>query len=195
MAPAATATQARASATEGLLSTWEWYVLEKPAVRPQVTFTHAGRGDSYLLLCWSDGAVVPFLRAASVWRLFNRSRAGNTPKDLPSWVGALCRIPDESRQGGSILQHFRRARPDLRNEALAVALIRLYLLKTPALIAAWQQYSWDKRTSGPYLEGCEVGFVPRRGPTQVHGRYEQPVDACAEFIFLEAVAVLRPAYW
>jgi hypothetical protein len=61
------------------------------------------------------------------------------------------------------------------------------------LIEAWQAYSWDKRTSsGPALEQHRVSFVvsdPIFSRLDVR-QYEELVDACADFIYREAFAVL-----
>jgi len=90
---------------------------------------------------------------------------------------------------GSVLlrQLFGRASPDLSDAARAAALIRLRLGEDPALAEAWQTYSCDKR-SRPYLDDCEVGLFDGKRREVV--RYEDRLDACADFIIREARWVL-----
>jgi len=103
-------------------------------------------------------------------------------------MDAVLRIPLDTR-GVSLLQLFEEAEPDLsvpvafRNAAI------VRLNADPALLDAWQTYSWDKRSSpSPYLEGLEVGHYDggRRD------RYVHPdaASACADFIFREASWIL-----
>jgi hypothetical protein len=70
-----------------------------------------------------------------------------------------------------------------------VSLVTGYMRSHLDLIAGWQQYSWDKRvSSGPYLEGKEVGYYS-------HGKQDVVIHddssvACADFLYREATSVL-----
>lgn len=58
------------------------------------------------------------------------------------------------------------------------------------IIDAWQQYSYDKRSSpSPYLDGREVGFYDggRRHVTQ----HPNAAAACADFVAREAAWVIE----
>jgi hypothetical protein len=117
------------------------------------------------------------------------------PQVDPPWLESLCRIPLSSRRSSlSIHDLFERAGPDLGNPRF-VALVRAQLSKDPALVRAWQEYSYDKRGSpSPYMDGTEVGFFEvddgRTRSVDVR-HYDNPVDACADFVFREAVWVLE----
>ena len=53
----------------------------------------------------------------------------------------------------------------------------------------WQAYSYDKRTRpSPYLDDCEVGYLD--GKRRDVKRYEDRLDACADFIVREARSML-----
>jgi len=91
----------------------------------------------------------------------------------------------------SIRDHFAAAAPDLDDPGSLLNAIRDELVADPHLLPAWQTYSYDKRSSpSPYLDGQEVGFYD--GGSHDVVRYDDPVDACSDFICREAVWVLRP---
>lgn len=117
------------------------------------------------------------------------------PEGDPAWLEPLRRIPREYRGGTlSVRQLFARAAAATRDSGF-LSLIRSRLSSDPDLIRAWQEYSHDKRTApSPYLEKCEVGFaeiVDGKLSLIDIRRYENPVDACADFIYREAVWVLE----
>ena len=105
----------------------------------------------------------------------------------------LCRIAQQSLTGDlSIQVLFERVQPDLRDEARAIGMISQQLSEAPELIEAWQQYSWDKRTTGShFLDGLEVGFFTTDGLREDVQLYGEPVDACADFVYREAAWVLE----
>jgi len=112
------------------------------------------------------------------------------PAHEPEWVQRTCRICEEWQNGGSsILQLFREAGPDLTDRSRFVALVTTYLRSHADLTGRWQQYAWSKRvSSGPYLEGGEVGYYS-------HGKHDVVThddlsDACADFLYREATSVL-----
>jgi hypothetical protein len=112
------------------------------------------------------------------------------PSDGPEWIQRTCRVCQDLRSSGSsIVQSFRDAGPDLTDRGRFVSLVTDYLRSHTYLIGSWQQHSWDKRvSSGPYLEGNEVGYY-------THGKQEvvihdDPSAACADFLYREATGVL-----
>ncbi|MGH7686776.1 MAG: hypothetical protein ACREN2_08170 [Candidatus Dormibacteria bacterium] len=111
--------------------------------------------------------------------------------DLPEWVEPLCRIAAEWRESGrSILQNFRLAAPVLSDLPRLRGCVETYLVEHAELVAAWQSYSYDKRSSpSPYLDDKKVGFYDRgyRDVRQYHDR----TRACADFICREAAWVLE----
>jgi len=115
---------------------------------------------------------------------------------MPDWVEATCRLPLVYRTGDkSIRQLFEAARDQLHDRAAFIAAAAQWLRHHPELINAWQGYSEDKRRPGPYLEltslkvGC-YDVASGHRDVHVHG---DPVDACADFIYREALAVLGTA--
>ena len=112
--------------------------------------------------------------------------------DAPGWVEPLCRIAQQWRTSGlSIREHFEAVQPNLGDGTRAVGMIRQQLSQAPDLIEAWQQYSWDKRTTpGHYLDGLEVGFFTTDGLREDVQLHDEPADACADFVYREAVWVL-----
>ena len=115
--------------------------------------------------------------------------------DSPAWIEALCRIPQEWTIGDGLVrlhERFERASPDLSDSARAMALIRLRLVAEPDLAEAWQIYSYDKRLRpSPYLDDCEVGYFDGKRRDVV--RYDDRLEACADFIVREARSILANA--
>lgn len=113
--------------------------------------------------------------------------------DPPAWVEPLCLIAQEWNTGDrSIRQQFERASPDLSDAARAQALIRHRLAEEPAIAEAWQIYSYEKRSRPRhYLDDCEVGYFDGKRRSVV--RYDDRLDACADFIVREARSVLTDA--
>lgn len=113
----------------------------------------------------------------------------------PGWLEALCQIALKWATGGlSIRDQLQRASPDIRDPSFT-SLVRTRLAHDPDLIAAWQLYSYDKRTSAsPWLDGTAVGFfefVEHRAINSDIRHHANPVDACADFIGREASWVLE----
>jgi hypothetical protein len=113
----------------------------------------------------------------------------------PIWVEPLCRIALLYRTGElSIRDLFQQAAPDLEDPTF-IEIVSEQLEREAELVAAWQQYSHDKRgTPSPYLEGNEVGFVEVSGGevwTRGVRRFETARDACSAFILREAAWVLH----
>lgn len=91
----------------------------------------------------------------------------------------------------SIRDLFEAAAPpqDVTYEVLRAA-VEEQVRRNPAVVEAWQTYSYDKRgTPSHYLDGTEVGFYD--GAVQDVIRHANPVDACVDFICREAQRVLR----
>jgi len=107
------------------------------------------------------------------------------------WVEPLCRIAPDFRLGGlSIRELFERVAPDLTDEYRVRSLVRRHLAAHPALIEAWQTYSYDKRSSpSPYLDGKEVGYYDGRPEDVV--LHDDEIAACADFICREAAWILE----
>ena len=114
-------------------------------------------------------------------------------KDVPEWVERLCDLPVRFRAGNlSIRVLMEESAPDLSDVDRARALIRHRLAEEPALVEAWQTYSYDKRSSpSPYLDDCEVGYFDGKRRDVV--RNDDRLDACADFIMREARSVLADA--
>ena len=101
------------------------------------------------------------------------------------WLDHLLQIPRAFRTSGkSLRQLFDEASPPgLTDEELA-GKIAARLRGERSLVKDWQTYSYDKRTNAsPYLDGLEVGeFDGERRDVRC---YDDPVDACADFIVRE----------
>ena len=90
----------------------------------------------------------------------------------------------------SIRELFEAAGPDLDDAEALRRAIHDALVADPLLPPAWQTYSYDKRSSpSPYLDGPEAGFYD--GGRHDVVVYDDPVDACADFICRESAWVLR----
>ena len=111
-------------------------------------------------------------------------------EDAPEWVESLCELPVRFRAGNvSIRVLMEESAPDLSDVDRAKVLIRHRLAEEPALAEAWQTYSYDKRsTPSPYLDDCEVGQFDGKRRDVV--RYNDRLDACADFIVRDARSVL-----
>jgi hypothetical protein len=109
----------------------------------------------------------------------------------PPWVERLCRVAEGFRNGtSSVRQLFVAASPDLADERRVVAMLHNYLADDPAVVEAWQTYSYDKRgIPSPYLDGREVGFFDR--DRRDARTYLDQTDACATFIYREAAWALE----
>ncbi len=114
--------------------------------------------------------------------------------DGPLWVEAICRIAKSWRSGGlSVREHFQRAAPDMGDKTHFVAVVRRYLRSQPELAHAWQDYVNDKRgTPSPYIDlrTNEVGWMNTQGQREDVSRYQDAIDATAQFIWREANWVL-----
>jgi hypothetical protein len=88
-----------------------------------------------------------------------------------------------------MLELMQEAAPDLSSTDEVMRLVRIRLAEEPDLVEVWQSYSYDKRTGGgPYLDDREVGTY-KLGREQVV-RYDDRIDACADYITREAVSML-----
>lgn len=109
-----------------------------------------------------------------------------------AWLEPLCRIAQQWKVDDGLTclrRHFERVSPDVSDAARAVALVRVQLDEDPALAEAWQTYSYDKRSRpNPYLDDCEVGHFDGKRRDVI--RYDDRLDACADFIVREARWVL-----
>jgi hypothetical protein len=110
-------------------------------------------------------------------------------------VEPLCRIALNWRTGDlSIRDHFRNALPDLGHSHFT-AFVRAHLRHRPALIKAWEDYSADKRGSpSPFLSDRTVGFfevLEGKAQSKDVRQYRDRANACADFIYREAVWVLE----
>jgi len=111
-------------------------------------------------------------------------------KTEPEWVDRLCSVPRDFLGDKTIIGLFQEASPDLSDRQEFVELVAGYLAHHQELLETWQVYSYDKRVDqGPYLDGTEVGFYSAGRRAVQH--YEHPLDACADFIYLEASWVLE----
>jgi hypothetical protein len=106
------------------------------------------------------------------------------------WVGPTCEIAVSRRlPGATVKQLFKDSNPNLLDHQIFLTTVAAYLTSHPNLVEAWQQYSWDKRvSSGPYLDGLEVGRY-EHGRQEIHF-HADPVSACADFIYREATSSL-----
>jgi hypothetical protein len=111
-------------------------------------------------------------------------------KDGAEWVEMLCEVPLRFRSDGDPIRVLMQASaPDLSDVDRAKALIRHRLGEEPALAEAWQTYSYDKVSRPrPYLDDCEVGYFDGKRRDVV--RYDDRLDACADYIVREARSVL-----
>jgi hypothetical protein len=118
---------------------------------------------------------------------------------MSDWAEAVCGLALFFRTGDkSIRQLFEPAWPHLDDRDAFLAVVSERLRQYPGLIDAWVGYCEDKRTDrGPYLRVnlVEVGFhdssVREIGAQhQVVRLHRDPVAACADFIYREAVWVL-----
>ncbi len=96
-------------------------------------------------------------------------------------------------EGGGLSLNQAKARANLRalRAQLKTQDILSALQARPKLAEAWLQYSWDKRTTGWYVDaaagGFEVGKVDRAGEVRPGSffRFETLEEAVAEFILRE----------
>jgi hypothetical protein len=119
------------------------------------------------------------------------------------WVEEICRLCVEWRSSEkSIRQLFAPALPHIDDRAAFLAAVSGWLRAHPDLIDAWQGYCEDKRTGQSpyfYFDGAwKVGFYDS-SVKDVAGRYQDEhlyadgADACADFIYREAMWVLGRA--
>jgi hypothetical protein len=110
------------------------------------------------------------------------------------WVEMTCALPLVYRTGEkSIRQHFEPVAAHLDDRSAFLAAVGAWLRRHPDLIDAWHQYCEDKRTTGLYFsaKSLEVGvYEVATGHSEISA-HDDPVDACADFIYREAISVLR----
>ena len=109
----------------------------------------------------------------------------------------VCEIPSDHHALGKSVSALLKASGYLeRRDLLTRESVAGYLREHPDMIAIWQQYSEDQRTShGWYFttdeSDVEVGhFHARHGRTRVQ-RYASREEACTEFILKEAAEIAR----
>jgi hypothetical protein len=120
-----------------------------------------------------------------------------------SKVARLCMIAVGWRTGDvSIHDQFVAAEPDLSDRAELVRSAIDWLRAHPDVIQHWAWYSEDKRASpSPYLQlGApdelgphEVGFYDARAGRLDVVRHRDAAEACADFLYREAVWQIRRA--
>lgn len=81
----------------------------------------------------------------------------------PLMLEPLCKVPIEFREGSkSVFQLFTEINPDLSDRSRFIELVAGRLKNDPALVEAWQNYSYEKRVDrGPYLDRTKVGYYER----------------------------------
>jgi len=104
-------------------------------------------------------------------------------------VEAVARLPVDfkAQETVSAVELIRRSGLVENPRALSAAAVRAYLVKNPALVAAWKGWSQDKRTSAGWYFSPDggryiVGFF--RGGERAE--FDDPFDACSAFILREA---------
>lgn len=116
-------------------------------------------------------------------------------RDTPTvtdWADGLTTIVLRWRTGSrSIRDLFEDSAPpeEVSDDALRAA-VSESLRQNPALVDAWQTYSYDQRgTPSPYLDGLEVGFFD--GHCRDVLTHATTTDACADFLYRETQWVLH----
>jgi hypothetical protein len=129
---------------------------------------------------------------------FVAARWGARRRRSPSWLEPVCQICRTWKlDGGTVRGAFEAAAPDLSDRDRFESLVAARLRHDAELIADWQIYSGDKRTSrGPFLAGLTVGSLDRDPEVglsvtdrRIHGT---EAEACADFLLREAEQVLAP---
>jgi hypothetical protein len=116
------------------------------------------------------------------------------------WVEEICRLAVLWRSSEKSLRELSApALPHIDDRAAFIAAISGWLREQPDLIGAWQAYCDDKRTGRSpyfYFDGAwKVGFY-ESSVKELAERYRDErlyadaVDACADFIYREALWVL-----
>jgi hypothetical protein len=121
-------------------------------------------------------------------------REPSTDREANGWVEAVCGLPLVYGRGGrSIRQHFEPAGAHLGDRTAFLGAVGGWLRGHPEVIGAWQGYSEDKRAAGPYLDlnRLEVGLYDASAGYRDVRAHTDAVDACADFIYREAVWVLQ----
>lgn len=117
---------------------------------------------------------------------------------MTSWAEDVCRIPQTFKQGDvTVRALFEATAADrIHDRDAFVSAVIARLEQSPDLIDIWLRYCQDKRGSGgPYFiadaGSIEVGRLTQDGSHQEIDQYSSPVDACADFIYREAVWVIQ----
>jgi hypothetical protein len=111
---------------------------------------------------------------------------------MTDWADGLAAIALRWKTGDqSIRQLFEDSAPPEELSADAVrAAVADRLRQNPALVHAWQRYSYDKRSSpSPYLDGLRVGFWD--GENQDDITHATTTGACVDFVYRETQWVLH----
>lgn len=111
---------------------------------------------------------------------------------MTHWADGLTTAALRWRTGNqSIRQLFEESAPpaETSHNALREA-VADRIRENPALVEAWQAYSYDKRgTPSHYLDGLQVGFYD--GQTEDVATHATTIDACVDFICRETRWVLH----
>ena len=81
----------------------------------------------------------------------------------------------------------------LYHDKITLSDIREYLKANMNLLEVWQQWSWDKRTTGYFLsfeDNNTVGFINDKFQTTSKKEFDSPIDACSKFIYREISNIL-----
>jgi hypothetical protein len=82
----------------------------------------------------------------------------------------------------------------LHNDKISTSDIKEYLKANMNLLEIWQQWSWDKRTTGYFLsfeDNNTVGFINEKHQTTYKKEFDSSIDSCSEFIYREISSILR----
>lgn len=111
----------------------------------------------------------------------------------------VCRLPWDLRNGSKSAAALVKLSGYLENpQALTRESIVAVLRSKPGHLAEWFQFSQDKRTTGGWYVGREV----RRESSKIvvaalnhagRAEFDDPVDACAEFIMREVASIAEVA--
>jgi len=113
------------------------------------------------------------------------------------WVEDVCRIPEGFNERLLTRRSlFSVAVDHLGDRVEFVAVVANQLERTPHLVDAWRWYSLDRRGSGgPYFgteaNPLEVGRYRADDGASEAVQHLSAADACADFIYREAVWVIR----
>jgi hypothetical protein len=110
-------------------------------------------------------------------------------------INKICNIPIDFKQADkSAYALAEESGFDSAYENIDIDDIKNYLKNHNNLIDAWQQWSWNKRTTGYYLtldKSPTIGELNEDGKTIFTKDFDSAIDACAEFIYREVSSILE----